>query len=97
MRFRKAIPYIIATGDVLAFLLFVLIGQRDHDSYAGLPSLLLSTAIFTLPWWVLGWLMGAFPKADDIDVRSLLWQGLVTWLLTAPIACCCVPTPSTEP
>jgi hypothetical protein len=85
--FRFA-PLILLVGDLIAIVVFVVIGQRDHNLVnEGNPVLgvLITTAEFAVPWAVAGWLLGAFPRSDKLTVRSLLTRSLNTWLVAAPI------------
>lgn len=80
---------ILAIGDVLALLLFIYIGQRDHntlDAASPVRGLLLPALIFAVPWLIAGWLLAAFPRSSEVSWRTVLGRGLVTWLVAAPLA-----------
>ncbi len=95
---KRYLPFILVVGDVLALLLFVAIGQRDHEMVNPenpIGGLLLTGGEFVLPWIVVGWLVGAFgPSASDniqesgqhfFAGRPSLLRGLNTWLIVAPL------------
>ena len=85
---RRYTPFILLAGDVLALLLFVAVGQRDHDLVDAanpLGRLLLVTASFVAPWAIAGWLLGAFPRSEAVSARMLLARSLNTWLVAAPL------------
>lgn len=77
-------PLILLSGDVLALLLFVYLGQRQHDTL-DLLTLLLQTAAFTLPWVAAGWLLGAFSGSAFLRAPSLLARSTNTWFVAAPL------------
>jgi hypothetical protein len=83
-------PLILLVGDLIAVVVFVVVGQRDHNLVnEANPALgvLLTTGEFALPWAVAGWLLGAFPRGDweTIKVAPTLARSLNTWLVSAPI------------
>ncbi len=96
---KRLAPFILLAGDVMALLLFVAIGQRDHDIINPenpIGGLLLTTSEFVLPWIVVGWLVGAFaaPAGDSGDHRALatvsgrviILRALNAWFIAAPLA-----------
>jgi len=73
---------------MIALALFVYIGQRDHELVnpdQPLLGVLLTAAEFAVPWVVAGWLLGAYPRGDEVGTRSLLVRSLNTWLVAAPL------------
>jgi len=85
---KYSAPLILLAGDLLAMILFIFFGQREHELInAANPiwGVLYSSAIFALPWAIAGWLLGAFPRADSLTARSLLTRSLNTWLVAAPL------------
>ena len=81
-------PLILLTGDLIAVVAFVVVGQRDHElvnEANPVLGVLLTAVEFAAPWVVAGWLLGAFPRGDKLTVRSLLTRSLNTWLVAAPI------------
>jgi hypothetical protein len=67
-------------------LLFVYIGQRDHemvDEARPLLGLLLPTALFAAPWVVSGILLGSYQTGKGI--RAFMARALNTWLVAAPL------------
>lgn len=77
----------LVIGDWLLLLLFVFIGQRDHDMVvvAALPSLFTTTLAVALPWTVAAFLLGAFRYHAGVGWAAWLGRVLTTWLVAAPI------------
>ncbi len=77
-------PWLLA-GDWLVILLFVFIGQRDHDMavISSLPSLLTTTLAVALPWTAAAWPLGAL----RLPGAAMPWFGRVVaaWLIAAPL------------
>ncbi len=67
--FRFA-PQILLVGDLIAVVVFVVVGQRDHNLVnEGNPVLgfLVTSVEFAVPWAVAGWLLGAFRGVGEGD------------------------------
>jgi DUF3054 family protein len=82
-------PLVLASGDLLVLLFFVLAGQREHELVNPdnpLLGLLLTTSEFGLTWLLVGWRLGAFPQDSSLNSRVLLANSLNTWLVSAPLA-----------
>lgn len=77
-------PIILLAGDALAVTLFVYLGQLQHQT-VNLSNLLVQTLGFVLAWLIAGWLLGVFPKADALDLRSMLLRSVNTWFVAAPL------------
>jgi len=77
-------PWLLA-GDWLVILLFVFIGQRDHDMavISSLPSLLTTTLAVALPWTAAAWPLGTL----RLPGAAMPWFGRVVaaWLIAAPL------------
>ncbi len=85
---KHSVALALLGGDLLAVILFVYLGQRDHDlvnQANPLWGVLYTTGIFALPWAVAGWLLGAFPAPASLAARSLLARSSNTWLVAAPL------------
>jgi hypothetical protein len=79
---------ILLLGDIIAILLFVLIGQQDHgttDVSNPILGLLRSAFPFLLTWVIVAPIVRAYPAAEDITLRALLVRGLNAWLIAAPL------------
>jgi hypothetical protein len=79
---------LLLLGDLTAILLFVFIGQQDHDTTdPNNPLLGLLKGAFPLliTWLVVAFAVQAYPKAAEITVRRLLIRGLNAWLIAAPL------------
>jgi len=83
-------PWVLLLGDLLAILLFVLVGQRDHNTVdAARPFLgLLRTAFpFLLAWVVVAWVVKAVPlRANGMRLPCLLARTVNAWFIAAPLA-----------
>lgn len=79
---------LLIIGDLLALMLFVLVGQTDHgtvDKGRPLLGVLQASWEFALLWLLVGWPLDAFPHFKDWTVRNLLGRALLTWLVAAPL------------
>lgn len=84
---RSPVSFWLLLGDLLVLLLFVFIGQRDHDmSIVGsLPSLVTTTLALAVPWAVAAWLLGALRLPRDEGLTDWLGPSLDAWLIAAPV------------
>lgn len=85
---KRFTPLLILLGDLIALLLFVYIGQRDHglvDAENPLQGLLWASWAFALAWVIAAALLRAMPDAATLSGRALLANGLNAWLVAAPL------------
>ena len=85
---KRFTPLLILLGDLIALLLFVYIGQRDHglvDAESPLQGLLGASWAFALAWVIAAALLRALPDAATLSGRALLANGLNAWLVAAPL------------
>jgi len=85
---KRFAPLLIVLGDLIALLLFVYIGQRDHglvDTENQIQGLLWAGWAFALTWVIAAVLLRALPNAATLSARSLLANGLNAWLVAAPL------------
>ena len=77
----------LPAGDWLALLLFVFIGQRDHNmSGPGtLSSLVITTLALAVPWTITAFLLGANRLPTGASLARWLGLCLTVWLVAAPI------------
>lgn len=78
---------VLAAGDAIALLLFVLIGQADHSTLdASNPILgaLPNVAALAIPWLAIAFLLRAFPRGPQ-RLPQFLGRSLLAWLLAAPL------------
>ncbi len=81
-------PSSLILGDVIALLLFVLVGQADHNTVNSANPLggwLLLGSYFIVPWLVAGWRLGAFKGDYASCPYAVLTRALNTWLVAAPL------------
>lgn len=79
---------ILLLGDLAAILLFVFLGQLDHDTTDPnnlILGLFRATFPFLITWIIVAFLAGAYPAAKNITIRTLLLHGLNAWLIAAPL------------
>lgn len=84
---ERNLQLILIVGDILALLLFVFIGQADHELVNPenpLGGVILSGAPFLAAWLVTAFLLGAF-RAEVLNPRVMLTRSLTTWLIALPI------------
>lgn len=77
---------VLLAGDLIAVLLFVYIGQRDHelvDAANPLWGVFKTSAFFVLPWVCAVTALRAWPQSDRI--RQFLAASLNAWLVAAPL------------
>jgi hypothetical protein len=84
---RLAKPLILVAGDLIALTAFVLVGQADHNT-VNLASPLLgalpNVLSLAVPWLVIGWILGAFPR-DNFQLQPFLARSLVAWIAAVPV------------
>jgi len=71
-------PLILLVGDLIAVVVFVVIGQSDHNlvnEANPVLGVLMTTAEFAVPWAVAGWLLGAFRTGDYVGAGRAPAQG----------------------
>lgn len=77
-------PLLVA-GDWLVILIFVFIGQLDHNTagVSGLPSLAVTTLSIGIAWTAAAYLLGAFHLDPGDTFWSWLGRVLTSWLVAA--------------
>lgn len=83
----RAIPWWLAAGDWLVLLLFVFIGQRDHNitGAGAIPSLLTTTLSVAVPWTIVCVLLGGYRPDTAAGLWPWLGRVLTIWLIAAPL------------
>ncbi len=79
---------LLLLGDLAAITLFVFIGQQDHgttDVNNPIWGLLRSSFPFLITWIIVAIVVGAYPKRENISVKTLFLRGLNAWLIAAPL------------
>ena len=81
---------ILAAGDLLALLAFVLVGQADHQTINPSNPLLGALPNFAPlagAWLVLAVLLRAYPRASDHPrLAPFLGRAALAWVIAAPDA-----------
>jgi len=88
-KLARLAPWILLAGDLLALLLFVFQGQRDHELVdPNNPALgvLLAGLPFLPPWIIAAFLLGAY-RVDDLPGRPYKFfaRSINAWLVAAPL------------
>ena len=80
---------ILAAGDLLALLAFVLVGQADHQTINTSNPLLGALPNFAPlagVWLVLAWVLRAYPRVGDRPRLALfVGRSALAWVIAAPI------------
>jgi hypothetical protein len=80
---------ILAVGDLLALLAFVLVGQADHntiDTANPLLGALPNVVPLAGAWLVVAFLLRAFPKdSQQPRLPAFLGRSALAWVIAAPI------------
>jgi hypothetical protein len=91
---KRFIPYILFAGDLIALILFVAVGQRDHElvnEQSPILGVLLSALYFAAPYLVAGIFLRAFSPIEDVGdgkgrpYIAFFGRWLNTWLVAAPL------------
>ncbi len=88
---KRYTPYLLFAGDLIALILFVVVGQRDHElvnEQNPISGVLLSTLYFAAPYLITGVLLRAFNFDADNEGRfyfRFFGRWLNTWLVAAPL------------
>ncbi|MBI4675179.1 MAG: DUF3054 domain-containing protein [Chloroflexi bacterium] len=78
---------ILAAGDIIALLLFVLAGQIDHQTVSAdmpLGGVILAGLPFVMAWLVPAFLLGAF-REDVANPRVMFTRSLIAWFIALPL------------
>lgn len=84
---ERNLQLILVVGDILALLLFVFIGQADHETVSAenpIGGVIMTGAPFLAVWLVTAFLMGAY-RAEVLTPRVMLTRSLTAWLIALPI------------
>ncbi len=84
---RSGTPWPIIIGDWLILVLFVFIGQQDHQitGPSALPSLLITSISLAIPWTIACLLLGGYWPERFASWQLWLARVLTIWLIAAPI------------
>jgi hypothetical protein len=82
-------PWILLVGDVIALMLFVLVGQGNHntvDAGNAVLGVAKTAAPFIIAFGIVGWILDAY----RFDARERSWaflaRSLNAWLVAIPFA-----------
>lgn len=78
---------ILVVGDLIALLLFVVIGQADHNTLnqsnpilGALPNLV----ALAVPWLIIALLLQAYPR-KPMSLAQFMGRSALAWLIAAPL------------
>lgn len=77
---------VLALGDLLALLLFLIIGEIQHNMLGSpelIPNLFTQLVAIGAAWFVLAWALKAVP-AQPFSAKSFLGRSALAWLFAAP-------------
>lgn len=76
----------LASGDILAILLFVALGRDSHSiGDGGVLTLINSTMPFAIAWLALGAYLGAYQGTALYPLRRTILRTLVTGIFAVPL------------
>ncbi|MBI5030724.1 MAG: DUF3054 domain-containing protein [Chloroflexi bacterium] len=79
---KRYTPSILLIGDLIALLVFVLVGERQHELN---QTNFITTALpFVVLWIIAGLLLGAFPQTAAVNARTIFGAAINAWLIVAP-------------
>lgn len=84
---KKSLTAILLAGDLIALLLFVLLGQADHgtiNTSNPIAGALRNVVSLAVPWLVLAWLLRAYPRTTPA-LPGFLGRSALAWVIAAPI------------
>jgi hypothetical protein len=80
---------LLAAGDLLALLAFVLVGQAEHQTVSATNPLLgalPNLVSLAIPWLLLAVLLGAYPRgAERPTLPGFLGRSALAWVIAAPL------------
>lgn len=85
---KRYTPLILLLGDLIALSLFVLVGQRDHetiDPTNPLLGMLPNVVAFAIPWSIAAGWLGAIRIDVPFRIVPFFARTLNAWLVAAPI------------
>ena len=84
---ERTLQVILAAGDSFALLLFVFLGQNDHQTVNAtnpLGGLVLAGAPFAVAWLAAALLLGAY-RPDVLNPRLMFTRSLTAWFIALPV------------
>jgi hypothetical protein len=83
---KRYASIILLLGDLIALSLFVLVGQREHetiDPTNPLPGLLPNIIAFAIPWTIAAWWLGALRIDESFRSAPFFARTLNAWFVAA--------------
>ena len=78
---------VLALGDLLAFLLFPVLGSVSHGfGIISIDTLLRTTLPMAVAWYGVSPLFGTFTEAATRSVRHAISRSLRAWIFACPVA-----------
>lgn len=77
---------LLIAGDILAFLLFSIVGRRSHEMAVGPGAFLdvvATAAPFMIAWFLVGPFVGVF--RSELGLREMIGRTALAWLLALPV------------
>ena len=85
-RRRRNLTALLVAGDVIALLIFVVLGRLSHGFTSDwLPNLARILTPFLLGWFMAAWLAGAYRTDSVTQPTVFLRRTAVSWLIGIPL------------
>lgn len=78
-------PWILVAGDLLAFLLFGVLGRASHGLEVTILTAIGAAYPFALAWLGMGLLLGSFKPARVAGPLEAVKWAWITWILSWPV------------
>ena len=75
----------LAIGDVLAFLIFAVIGTYSHKGLTAIGQIIWTALPFILSWFLIAPFLGAFRRELMIQPKEIALRTLWAWLVAWPL------------
>ena len=83
---REPRARLLLLGDLLALLLFVVMGRSSHDEGNPVPGILGTAWPFIVAWLTVAPVMGAFRQHPGAGVAAVARVTVISWLTALPVA-----------
>jgi hypothetical protein len=77
---------VLASGDLLVFLLFPLLGSASHEHGLTIGTFLRTTIPFAIAWSAVAPWLGAYDPRAGLSVRGAVLRSLRAWAIAGPVA-----------
>jgi len=88
MSYKRAV-ILLVIGDLLCFLIFVVLGRSSHgeaSGFAAIPQIIIVALPFIAGWFLVSPFVGAFRQKILAQPRSMVIRTALAWLIAWPVA-----------